>query len=105
MGKHVDSNYWSTTVAGRRLSRRRALVGGALTAGGATALLAGCGGGSGGESKPAEDLGALVTKSEDSTSRAVTGGIWPTFITTEGLSLDHLSAPRTASTQADMTYS
>jgi ABC-type transport system substrate-binding protein len=68
------ANYWSNVIRDRVLNRRRALALSASALGGA-ALLAACGGGSS-QKEPAapQDKSGLLTKSLDTTSKAVAGG-------------------------------
>src|SRR5690348_16217017 len=69
---YLQANYWSTALA-KRITRRRALV---TTAGGAAAaaFLAACGG-SNSSSAPATPASSLLDKPNDTTSKAVRGGI------------------------------
>ena len=69
------ANYWSNILRDRVLNRRRALALSASALGGA-ALLAACGGGSSSSKEPAapQDKSGLLTKSVDTTSKAVPGG-------------------------------
>ena len=83
----MDNNYWSNILS-RRLNRRRALAG-TVAAGGAAAFLAACGGGSGTtEDTGPKDSSGLLSKPQDTTNKAVKGGIWLSSRTDDPVTLD-----------------
>jgi peptide/nickel transport system substrate-binding protein len=75
-----DSNFWAKNLKGR-LSRRRALAAaGVAGLGAGAAALVGCGGGgSSGSSEGSKQETSLLTKIEDTTSKAVAGGIFASY--------------------------
>jgi peptide/nickel transport system substrate-binding protein len=85
----LEKSYW-TTIAGSRLSRRRAI---AIAGGGslAAALLAACGGGgskSNGSSSSSGSKSGLITDVADTTSKAKQGGVLKDYAQAEPRSLD-----------------
>ncbi len=94
----MRSVYWDR-VAGRRIGRRRAIIGTAGFAG-SIAALAACGGGDNGDGTAETEL---VNKPADETARAVKGGIFQSFDTADSPNLDPLTG--SASTHAIITSS
>mgnify|MGYP001499063033 CR=1 FL=1 len=77
------TGYW-TDLKTQRLSRRRTLAA-AGAAGMGALLLAACGGG---KEKVHEDASSLVAKPEETTAKAVPGGIWQDQLDGDILHLD-----------------
>jgi ABC-type transport system substrate-binding protein len=74
-------SYWDS-FSRRRLSRRVVLRGALASGIGAAALsLAGCGGGD--ESEPGQQASGLVSAPQDTTSKAMRGGIMPSMVNTD----------------------
>lgn len=97
------SSYWSSILS-NRLSRRRALTatGGAAAA---AAFLAACGGGSDAK-KDTRPASALLTRPDDTMSKATKGGTWPTTITADPPHFDSIGKYHTAAyAQNLMSYS
>jgi hypothetical protein len=80
----MQLNYWDG-IHHRRVSRRRALIGGASTVG-AAAFLAACGGGD--ADKTPKTRSELVEESKDTTSQAVRGGTLRGYLPSDVPSLD-----------------
>src|SRR5688500_16256296 len=79
----MSQGYWST-IRTRRLARRALLRSGAALSAGAAALsLLGCGGDS-----DSSESGSLLSKPEDSSSRAKAGGVLKTFTNTDTQGMD-----------------
>src|SRR5262245_49407668 len=96
----MEDNYWSKVVAGRTLTRRRLLSGAAGLAGSGLALsLIGCGGTESG----CPDASGLLGKPEDSTAKAVPGGVYPDYLGTDIHTMDPLLVSQRASF-GPMTY-
>ena len=97
------SDYWHTILS-NRLSRRRAIAA-TGTAAAAAAFLAACGGGSDAK-KDTRPASALLTKPEDTMSKATKGGTWPTTITADPPHFDSIGKYHTAAyAQNLMSYS
>ena len=103
-----ENNYWSRTI-----SRRRALATGATAGLGAASIgLVGCGSGDDAVKQDArpievkqEEVKSILSKREDTTARAVKGGIMEFYTATEATNLDPLSSPSfTASAFATYMY-
>jgi len=94
------SGYW-TQLTDQRLSRRRAMSAVGATGIGAL-LLAACGGG---KERGHEDASSLVSKPEETTSKAVPGGIWQDQLDGDILHLDvNLNASSTSFNQLSTVY-
>src|SRR5688572_25531085 len=94
------TNYWAQ-LGTQRLSRRRTLsaVGGA---GVGALLLAACGGG---KDEGSQDASSLVSKPEETTSKAVPGGVWQDQLDGDILHLDiNLNASSTSFNQLSPIY-
>lgn len=88
----MKGNYWERTVLHRRISRRRALAGGAsLGIGALAASLVACGGGDDGDKSATSDKSGLVAEPVDTTKQAVKGGIWPQVVTSDAVSFDSMA--------------
>lgn len=75
----TNGSYWAATLQSR-LNRRRALAGAATLGAGAIALsMAGCGSDGDGGSSGGEGESSLLSKVEDTSSKAVPGGIYQSF--------------------------
>ncbi len=85
----METNYWSSILSKRQLSRRRLLGGTAgIAAGGMALSLIGCGSGSGGKDTGPRDSSGLLGDSRDTTKEAKAGGIWEDSITSDVITLD-----------------
>ena len=81
----METNYWSSVLASRRLSRRRALAASVGAGAGALALsLTGCGSDGGG----GEQASGLLGKAEDTTKSAKAGGTWPSAYAEDIINMD-----------------
>src|SRR5436190_14413436 len=85
----MSKGYWNQ-VLDARTTRRRALAasGSAALAG---AFLAACGGGGSNEAKAGKDKSGLLSGPEDTTKKAVPGGVFQTSRTDDATTLDVLS--------------
>ena len=82
----MANNYWSSLMQ-QRMSRRRALAA-TGAAGIAAAFVAACGGGEDSVDSGPRDSSGLLSQPEDTTSKAVKGGIWQTSRTDDPVTLD-----------------
>jgi ABC-type transport system substrate-binding protein len=96
----MTTGYWSSSLR-KRVSRRRAVVGGTLLGAGGAALLIGCGGSDG----DSDDGNALVSQPVDSTRQAVKGGIMQSHLTSEGLHFDPTTATSAIYAHSSHAYS
>ncbi|MPZ49158.1 MAG: hypothetical protein GEU75_07645 [Dehalococcoidia bacterium] len=91
----MEESYWSKILRGRQATRRRLLTGAAGIAGSGLALsLIGCGGGS---DDGNGDASGLLGKAEDTTAKAVAGGVYPDFLGTDIHTMDPLLVSQRAS--------
>lgn len=81
----METNYWSSVLSKRQLTRRRLLTGTGGIAGAGFALsLIGCGGGGGTQG----DSSGLLGKGEDTTKDAKAGGTWPSSYAEDVINMD-----------------
>jgi len=101
----VTTNYW-TQLAGRRMQRRRLLI----ASGAASTLmglgLVGCGSDSGGSNSTSDTSSSLLSKPEDSSSRAKPGGVLRSMLASDPPNFDPLlgGSSIVVSSGANYTY-
>src|SRR6266480_963941 len=86
MGDSMETNYWSSVLTKRVLTRRRLIsgAGGLATAGMALSLI-GCGGSDSGSKGSSS---GLLGKVEDTTKEAKSGGTWPSSYAEDVINMD-----------------